>query len=73
MKPDDVVTKMICKIQSTTIKEEEWGNVIKYMYTDEDIKTISLILKYEHNNEEQLKFKTFKRILLEFQLLGHER
>ena len=97
LKSEDEVSKLLKKRMSTTVYEEEWVDIIKYMYNHED--SVSLIMKckdliasqnrvedqnravrgrgraQEVDNREgsKLAFTDFLKILLDFQLKGHEK
>jgi hypothetical protein len=96
LKSDEEINQMVRKKVSGVILEEEWVDIVKYMYNNEDAVTIIMrirdILKHQAQprrtrrpvatsrsqaaKEEEvilLSYNEFIRILLDFQLEGHER
>jgi hypothetical protein len=97
LKGDEEIQQMVRKKVNGNILEEEWVDIVKYMYNNEDAVTIIMrirdILKHQAqprrtrrtavpttrsqaSKEEEpvlLSYNEFIRILLDFQLEGHER
>lgn len=97
LKSDEEIHQMVRKKVNGNILEEEWVDIVKYMYNNEDAVTIIMrirdILKHQAQprrtrrsvvpmtrsqaaKEDEpvlLSYNEFIRILLDFQLEGHER
>ena len=79
MKLDEVISDQLREKISGILLEDEWSNIIKYMYNPEDSATLVRQIKdSEHvgtEGEDQagIEYQTFLKILLDFQLRGHER
>ena len=96
LKSDEDINTVLKRRMSTSISEEEWVDIVKYMYNQEDSVTIIMRIKdllkqraaprrgasrraksagtdAAKPNEPQLGYNEFVRILLDFQLEGHER
>merc|ERR1712166_1650290 len=98
LKSEDEVSKLLNKRIKSFVFEEEWTDIIKYMYNHED--SVSLIIKCkdyieasQHSQQQQpaqrrgrrdtreeaqresgkMMFDDFLKILLDFQLKGHEK
>merc|ERR1711865_1335827 len=98
LKSEDEVSKLLTKRVKSFVFEEEWTDIIKYMYNHED--SVSLIMKCkdyieasQHSQQQQptqrrgrrdtreeaqresgkIMFDDFLKILLDFQLKGHEK
>jgi len=98
LKSEDEVSKLCKKRQGSAVYEEEWVDIIKYMYNHED--SVTLIMKCkdliasqqkaeqmnrpargrgrqsreeEERDAGKLAFVDFLKVLLDFQLKGHEK
>lgn len=83
-KAETVISQMLAKRMNSHISEEEWTEIIKYMYNEEDSQClISIVLqqagpkKAQRTTEDfvdnRIFYTEFIKILLDFQLQGHER
>jgi hypothetical protein len=95
LKSEDEVSKILKKRMVSSVFEEEWVDIIKYMYNHED--SVTLIMKckdliasqnkaedmnrpargrgraIESKEVTKLAFTEFLKVLLDFQLKGHEK
>lgn len=93
LKGDEEINNMVKKRLTGTVSEEEWVDIVKYMYNTEDSVTIIMRVKdllkqraqprrrttrrsaaaSDKEEPANLLYSEFLRILLDFQLEGHER
>merc|ERR1711998_210218 len=97
LKSEDEVSKLLNKRTKSYVYEEEWKDIIKYMYNHED--SVNLIMKCkdyieasqrhhsasdrrgrgreapekEDKDKGKIMYEDFLKILLDFQLKGHEK
>lgn len=87
MKQDAEIIDMLKKRMEGLVLEEEWVDIIKYMYNKDD--SINVIIKVREvirknqgvvrktdsprTNVNKIMFSDFVKVLLNFQLKGHER
>eukprot|EP00743_Colponemidia_sp_Colp-15_P004572 GILK01004929.1.p1 GENE.GILK01004929.1~~GILK01004929.1.p1 ORF type:complete len:534 (+),score=90.15 GILK01004929.1:109-1602(+) len=107
LKPDDEISALLKRRMSSSVSEEEWVDIVKYMYNQQDAIAIIMTVKElkRHGSDRidagdgenapvvtrgisrdelaaavaadkdrnRIKYVDFLKILLDFQLRGHER
>eukprot|EP01029_Cantina_marsupialis_P007920 TRINITY_DN1903_c0_g1_i1.p1 TRINITY_DN1903_c0_g1~~TRINITY_DN1903_c0_g1_i1.p1 ORF type:complete len:660 (+),score=241.96 TRINITY_DN1903_c0_g1_i1:96-2075(+) len=91
LKTDDAINAILDKKMKGTVDEEEWVDIVKYMYNREDSLSLIVLIKdlakeqtqmrtspsrraiREPEVKESVKYGDFVKILLDFQLKGHEK
>eukprot|EP01112_Ceratiomyxa_fruticulosa_P008161 TRINITY_DN2109_c2_g1_i2.p1 TRINITY_DN2109_c2_g1~~TRINITY_DN2109_c2_g1_i2.p1 ORF type:complete len:665 (-),score=159.38 TRINITY_DN2109_c2_g1_i2:52-2046(-) len=73
VKSEAHINQLLEKTLKGYISEEEWVDIIKYMYNEEDSHYLIGIVRNFVESSSKIQYSTFIKILLEFQLQGHER
>jgi Ca2+-binding EF-hand superfamily protein len=79
LKSDEVVGSLLKDKMAGYLVEEEWSNIIKYMYNAEDSEmltriTLDFISKNARDPENpDVSYTDLTNVLLDFQLKGHDR
>lgn len=86
LKGDDVITEQLREKMAGLLTEDEWSNIVKYMYNAEDSATLSNLIHDSAHDElvqagpaaserptDAISYQGLVRLLLDFQLRGHDR